>query len=200
MVQARATHYTMNILKTLCPDWFTELGTDCNAHFFRFVPPVYQFDNKPIRTKLDSLEDSHELSKLFGSRSVWDTVNYNSYPKKDADGFVKFDDLPGWSTPSPEATSIFLETELSILRLDELKTLQVSFPSNPVWKKTVEYGRLGLGCMTRGILVWGILHLLKISPEDAHLCAENFSAPLSFDNSPAKMIRCLNADAVVSAT
>jgi len=182
----------MNIVELLSPEWFTELGQDCNVHFFRFELPTYRFDNKPKPLKLDPLEYSHELSKLFGQRSVWSTVNYGSYPQKDAKGFVRFDDLPGWSTPSPERVAAFLKSENSILGLSEIKTLKQSLPHNPIWESYREYGRLGLGQITSGIIVRGILHILHLGSEEVPSYVESFSQ-LSSNDSVQKMIANLHA-------
>lgn len=172
----------MNILQILSHEWFAELGKDCNAHFFRFELPAYRFDNKHDKpTKLNPLEDSHELFKLFGQRSVWSTVNYGKYPQKDALGFSRFDELPGWSTPAPEKVATFIKSESSILGLDEIKVLRRLSPTNPVWERTREYGRLGLGYITSGILVPGILHILHVESGDAHLSSESFSKLLPND-------------------
>ncbi|GEM_PF-4575568 len=182
----------MNIIKLLSPEWFTQLGQDCNAHFFRFELPTYRFDNKPEPLKLDAIEDAHELSKLFGPRSVWSTVNYGADPQLDAQGFVRFDDLPGWSTPDPERVAAFLKSELCILGLSEVRALQQSSPHNLAWKGSREYGRLGLGQITSGIIVWGVLHILHLGSEEIPLCVKLFSQ-LPHDDSTQKIIENLRA-------
>src|SRR3989344_7693562 len=100
-----------------------------NATFFVYVPTSYQ----PVVTRDRSqIDDAFKLGKLFSELDVWHVENYEAYPKKDAQGWAKFSDLPGWTNPSWDQLRSFLNKS-GVMGNGPIQRLKSIIHQHPFW-------------------------------------------------------------------